>query len=170
MQHACLIEHQTIHDIPYYRTLIPCLYTLSFTDCWAMWSRLRGERLCVLGQGRWMEGETTPLLARETSLSTYVALAPSDREKLTTFLVTRGVTSVNPDNILAIAKSGSHMYGLATPTSDTNYIIVFREPTEVYKLVQYTMIGEILTHYRFPPPQSIISSYRPRKVSCSTNQ
>ena len=43
---------------------------------------------------------------------------------------------MNPDNILAVAESGSHMYGLATPTSDTDYIIVFREPTEVYKLIQ----------------------------------
>ena len=50
---------------------------------------------------------------------------------LTGFLLSMGITSVNPEDVLVVAKSGSHMYGLATPTSDTDYIIVFREPTEV---------------------------------------
>lgn len=42
-----------------------------------------------------------------------------------------GITSVTPENVLVVAESGSHMYGLATPTSDTDYIIIYREPTEV---------------------------------------
>ena len=42
-----------------------------------------------------------------------------------------GITSVTPEDVLVVARAGSHMYGLATPTSDTDYIIVFREPTEV---------------------------------------
>ena len=38
---------------------------------------------------------------------------------------------MTPEDVLVVARAGSHMYGLATPTSDTDYIIVFREPTEV---------------------------------------
>ena len=84
---------------------------------------------------------------------------------LTRFLVSMGITSVTPEDVLAVAKSGSHMYGLATPTSDTDYIIVFREPTEVrghvdqgrkdlMKFTKYVLIF-----------QSIISSYIPPKVN-----
>jgi len=37
---------------------------------------------------------------------------------------------VNPDDIIVLAEAGSKMYGLSTPTSDTDYIIVYRNPTQ----------------------------------------
>ena len=32
-----------------------------------------------------------------------------------------------------MAEAGSHMYGLSTPTSDVDYIVVYKEPTEVWR-------------------------------------
>lgn len=37
---------------------------------------------------------------------------------------------INPDDVIVLAEAGSKMYGLSTPTSDTDYIIVFRNQTE----------------------------------------
>ena len=34
-------------------------------------------------------------------------------------------------DVVLVARGGSQMYGLALPTSDTDYIIVYKEPTEV---------------------------------------
>ena len=89
-------------------------------------------------------------------------MSVSDQEKLTAFLVSMGITSVTPENILVVAEAGSHMYGLATPTSDTDYIIVFRQPTEVSNNQVYWVILPIPVSYL--PFQNIISSYRSPKV------
>jgi len=37
---------------------------------------------------------------------------------------------IDPDDIIVLAEAGSKMYGLSTPTSDTDYIIVYRNRTE----------------------------------------
>ena len=42
-----------------------------------------------------------------------------------------GVPSVIPDQVLVVAKGGSRMYNLATPTSDTDYLVVYLDSTEV---------------------------------------
>ena len=42
-----------------------------------------------------------------------------------------GVPSLTPEQVLVVAKGGSRMYNLATPTSDTDYIVVYRDSTEV---------------------------------------
>lgn len=70
---------------------------------------------------------------------------------------------MTPENILVVAEAGSHMYGLATPTSDTDYIIVFRQPTEVTNNHVYWVMSKILVSCL--PFQSIISSYRSLKVN-----
>lgn len=49
-------------------------------------------------------------------------------------LSSQGLSSILPRDVLVVARAGSHMYNLATPTSDVDYIIVYREPTEVYML------------------------------------
>ena len=46
-------------------------------------------------------------------------------------LVAAGVPSLTPEQVLVVAKAGSRMYNLATPTSDTDYIVVYRDSTEV---------------------------------------
>ena len=44
-------------------------------------------------------------------------------------LVAAGVPSVTPDQVLVVAKGGSRifMYNLATPTSDTDYLVVYQD-------------------------------------------
>jgi hypothetical protein len=42
------------------------------------------------------------------------------------------VASLKPEQILMITRAGSYMYGLSTPTSDTDYVIIYAENTEVY--------------------------------------
>lgn len=37
---------------------------------------------------------------------------------------------INPNDIIVLAEAGSKLYGLSTPTSDTDYIIVYRNQTE----------------------------------------
>ena len=37
---------------------------------------------------------------------------------------------INPDDVIVLAEAGSKMYSLSTPTSDTDYIIVYRNRTE----------------------------------------
>lgn len=44
------------------------------------------------------------------------------------------VVKMKPEQILLVARAGSFMYGLSTPESDADYIIVYKEPTEVYIL------------------------------------
>ena len=46
-------------------------------------------------------------------------------------LVAAGVPSLTPEQVLVVAKGGSRMYNLATPTSDTDYIVVYQDSTEV---------------------------------------
>ncbi|PVD36348.1 hypothetical protein C0Q70_03327 [Pomacea canaliculata] len=40
------------------------------------------------------------------------------------------VVKMKPEQILLVARAGSFMYGLSTPESDADYIIVYKEPTE----------------------------------------
>lgn len=37
---------------------------------------------------------------------------------------------INADDVIVLAEAGSKMYGLSTPTSDTDYIIVYHNRTE----------------------------------------
>ena len=47
------------------------------------------------------------------------------------FLDSQGLTTLHSRDVIVIAKGGSMMYNLALPTSDIDYIVVYREPTEV---------------------------------------
>lgn len=42
------------------------------------------------------------------------------------------VAKLKPEQILLIARAGSYMYNLSTPTSDTDYVIIYAENTEKY--------------------------------------
>ena len=57
---------------------------------------------------------------------------PSDAnlKKLTEVLSLTRLSGVRPHQVIAVAEAGSHMYRLCTPTSDVDYIIVYKEPTE----------------------------------------
>ena len=41
------------------------------------------------------------------------------------------VAKMDPENILMIAQAGSFLYGLATPQSDVDYLVIYKEPTQV---------------------------------------
>lgn len=66
---------------------------------------------------------------------TDVFTEPSDADlkKLTEVLSLTRLSGVRPHQVIAVAEAGSHMYGLSTPTSDVDYIIVYKEPMEVRK-------------------------------------
>ena len=67
----------------------------------------------------------------------FIVLSPDkgaeEAEKLNSLLVKIGgvVSEMSPENIVMIARAGSYMYNLATPQSDIDYIIIYKEPTEV---------------------------------------
>jgi len=41
------------------------------------------------------------------------------------------VNKLEPEQIILIARAGSHMYGLSTPESDVDYVVIYAEKTEV---------------------------------------
>uniref|UniRef100_A0A1X7SPV0 Uncharacterized protein n=1 Tax=Amphimedon queenslandica TaxID=400682 RepID=A0A1X7SPV0_AMPQE len=55
----------------------------------------------------------------------------SDLDPHRDFLDSQSLTSVHSRDVIVIAKAGSQMYNLAMPTSDTDYIVVYRKPTHV---------------------------------------
>ena len=50
---------------------------------------------------------------------------------LRALLDSEGLKKVNTCDVIVVARAGSQMYNLALPISDTDYIIVYKEPTEV---------------------------------------
>lgn len=59
-----------------------------------------------------------------------VDTTPTEETRLRALLDSEGLTSIHTRDIIVVARGGSQMYNLALPTSDTDYIIVYREPTE----------------------------------------
>ncbi|KAK7467842.1 hypothetical protein BaRGS_00036913 [Batillaria attramentaria] len=55
-----------------------------------------------------------------------------DYSKLTQLMSEIGgpVTKLTPQQILLVARAGSFMYGLSTPESDVDYVVVYRDTTE----------------------------------------
>ena len=41
------------------------------------------------------------------------------------------MTKLEPEQIVMITQAGSFMYGLSTPTSDVDYIVIYADKTEV---------------------------------------
>ena len=60
----------------------------------------------------------------------------SDSDPHRSFLDSQSLGSVHSRDVIVIAKAGSHMYNLAMPTSDTDYIIVYRQPTQVSNCIR----------------------------------
>ena len=56
--------------------------------------------------------------------------SPSDHLRLTHLMESIGTEGIDPTQILVVAKAGSHLYNLSLPTSDTDYIVIYRHPTE----------------------------------------
>lgn len=58
---------------------------------------------------------------------------PDEHSSLTTQMQEIGgqVAKLQPEQIILIAQAGSHMYGLATPTSDVDFLVIYAEPSQV---------------------------------------
>ena len=55
---------------------------------------------------------------------------PSDHQRLANLMESIGVKGIDPAQVLVVAEAGSHLYNLSLPTSDTDYIVIYRHPTE----------------------------------------
>ena len=55
---------------------------------------------------------------------------PSDHQRLAQLMESIGVGGIDPTHILVVAEAGSHLYNLSLPTSDTDYIVIYRHPTD----------------------------------------
>ena len=62
-------------------------------------------------------------------LTTVTTPSVGDHERLAKLMESIGVGGIDPAHVLVAAKAGSHLYNLTLPTSDTDYIIVYRHPT-----------------------------------------
>ena len=61
-------------------------------------------------------------------------LPDSEQSELRSLLEKIGgvVSKMAPENIIMITQAGSYIYNLSMPSSDVDYIVVYKEPTEVY--------------------------------------
>ena len=55
---------------------------------------------------------------------------PSDHQQLARLMESIGVEGIDPTQILVVAAAGSHLYNLSLPTSDTDYIVIYRHSTQ----------------------------------------
>ena len=56
-------------------------------------------------------------------------LAPADHQAVSELLCTLNLEEIAPPDVLLICLAGSTLYNLSLPTSDKDYIVVFRRPT-----------------------------------------
>ena len=75
--------------------------------------------------GRWLAQ------VRQTglSLSSPSEVSEVDSQRLSELLCTLSMAAISPRDVLMVCLAGSRLYNLALPTSDKDYIVVFRQPT-----------------------------------------
>lgn len=56
-------------------------------------------------------------------------LSDSDHLKLSNLLPSLNLAGIAPADVLVVCEAGSRLYNLALPTSDVDYIVIFRHPT-----------------------------------------
>lgn len=85
-----------------------------------------------------------------------------DVSELLTLLESVGgpVAKLKPEQILMITRAGSYMYNLSTPSSDTDYVIIYAENTERY-LSSCKRLPEIMEN-RGPSKQVEYGAYEAR--------
>lgn len=60
----------------------------------------------------------------------YSFLSQCDSDPHRNFLDSHNLSFLHSRDLVMVAKGGSHMYNLATPTSDIDYIVIYKQPTE----------------------------------------
>ena len=83
-----------------------------------------------------VKGSQSHCIALHFSTALFPPTQPTamTEDSLRELLASQGLSSIHPRDVLVVARAGSHMYNLATATSDVDYIVVFREPTEVHSI------------------------------------
>lgn len=79
-----------------------------------------------LGLGGWLSAMRLDSIC----LTEVVKPSVADHDRLAKMMESIGVSGIDPAHILVAAKAGSHLYNLTLPTSDTDYIVIYRHPTE----------------------------------------
>lgn len=51
-------------------------------------------------------------------------------------VIGRPVSEMPPEQIILVARAGSHLYDLATADSDADYVVVYAEPLQVTLLAR----------------------------------
>ena len=72
------------------------------------------------------------------------------------------VSKLTPGQVLLVARAGSFMYGLSTPDSDVDYVVVYRDHTEVL-----LPLSLLLSLSLSPSPLSLSLSPSPPSLSLS---
>ena len=92
-------------ELPQQRTLHDCLWTTEL--------------------GQWL----TSVRLNGLTLRTHSPLSDSDHQRVSELLCSLKLERIAASDVLMVCLAGSSLYNLSLPTSDKDYIVVFRQPT-----------------------------------------
>ena len=75
--------------------------------------------------GRWL----AEMRLDGVALSPVPSVPDEEGGRLRELLSSLGFPSIRPEDVLVVAESGSRLYDLALPSSDTDYLVVYRHST-----------------------------------------
>jgi len=95
--------------------------------------------------GQWL----ADLRQQDLQLALPKAVSQTDFSRLKELLHTLNLGGISPDNVLLVCLAGSRLYNLALPSSDNDYIVVFRQPTceLLASIGQLTVSTSYVTYY-----------------------
>jgi hypothetical protein len=57
------------------------------------------------------------------------------------------VSEMSPEQIILIARAGSHLYNLAKADSDTDYVVIYVEPLQVTSMTHFSIVMPMNQRY-----------------------
>ena len=126
----CRVIEQEIHHGPMQGNEV----RRELLDCVLAWKKSlsEGSQPDSKSVGSWSP-ELAQWLADLRQQSLQVSLpeevSQTDFRRLSELLHTLNLGSISPKNVLLVCLAGSRLYDLALPSSDKDYIVVFRQPT-----------------------------------------
>lgn len=76
--------------------------------------------------GQWLSDVR---LGDGVALSAAPSLCEADEQRLSELLSQLKLAGIQPQDVLVVCEVGSKLYNLSLPTSDSDYIVIFRHPT-----------------------------------------
>jgi hypothetical protein len=76
--------------------------------------------------GQWL---TEVRLGEGVALSALPSLCEVDENRLSQLLTQLNLGGIDAQDVLVVCEVGSRLYNLSLPTSDSDYIVIFRHPT-----------------------------------------